>query len=66
MNVLPSVTNNSAEVTARLKAIETMREEEKLFQFLNGLDECFEPQRSQLLMVTPLLTVEAACSVIQQ
>lgn len=66
MNVLPSVTNNSAEVTARLKATETMREEEKLFQFLNGLDECFGPQRSQLLKVTPLPTIEAACSEIQQ
>uniref|UniRef100_A0A803MQ79 Retrotransposon Copia-like N-terminal domain-containing protein n=1 Tax=Chenopodium quinoa TaxID=63459 RepID=A0A803MQ79_CHEQI len=34
--------------------------------FLNGLDDCFAPMRSHILMLTPLPTVETACSMLQQ
>lgn len=66
MNVLHVVTTVNPEITVLLKSIETQKEELKLFQFLNGLDEKYGLQRSQLLMMSPLPSVEAACSVIQQ
>lgn len=36
MNVLPVVTNATPEVNSLLKAINNMKEESRLFQFLNG------------------------------
>lgn len=66
MNILPTVTTATVQVTALLKAIETQKEESKLFVFLNGLDDVYSPMRSQLLMQVPLPTVESACAVIQQ
>lgn len=66
MNILPTVITVTEEVSVFLKAIETQREESKLFVFLNGLDDAYGPMRSQLLMQVPPPTVEMACAVIQQ
>lgn len=66
MNTLPSIITSTDEITVFLKAIETQKQESKLFQFLNGLDECYGNHRSQLLMMNPLPLVEMACSVVQQ
>jgi len=66
MSQLPKITVMTEEITMFLQAWTKQREEQKLFQFLNGLDDKFGPQRSQLLLMTPLPTVESACALIQQ
>lgn len=66
MNEIPKVTTTTTEITALLKSIQVQKDESKLFQFLNGLDEVFGPQRSQLLMSSLLPSVEMTCAAIQQ
>ncbi|KAL8114462.1 hypothetical protein AgCh_021356 [Apium graveolens] len=66
LNALPSVADITPEMSKLLKAIETTKEESRLFQFMNGLDEVYGAQRSQLLMLSPLPSVEVAYAVIQQ
>lgn len=66
MNVLPAVTVMTPEITKLMQAIETVKQEARLFQFLNGLDDIYGAQRSQLLMSCPLPSVEMACAAVQQ
>ena len=66
LNALPPVLNSTDEVNKLLAEIELQREESKLFQFLNGLHEVYSPQRSQLLLLNPLPSVESASAIIQQ
>ncbi|XP_056693157.1 uncharacterized protein [Spinacia oleracea] len=66
MNSLPVMTTVAADVTTYLRALDRQQEEQHLFQFLNGLDEDYGALRSQLLLMSPLPTVETACSAIQQ
>ncbi|PWA49411.1 hypothetical protein CTI12_AA482060 [Artemisia annua] len=66
LNVLPVINNVTPEVSLFLAALNKQREEQRLFQFLNGLDECYSHQRSQILMIVPLPNVESACSLVQQ
>ncbi|XP_057249355.1 uncharacterized protein LOC125495659 [Beta vulgaris subsp. vulgaris] len=63
---LPALTALNAEVMRFVDAVRKDEEEQKLFQFLNGMDEVYTPQRSQLLMLTPLPSVDMAYRMLQQ
>ncbi|GJR70301.1 cysteamine dioxygenase [Tanacetum coccineum] len=66
MNNFPRLVTITPEISVFLSVVEKQKEEQRLFQFLNGLDDCYSVQRSQLLLINPLLSVENACAVIQQ
>ncbi|XP_021723121.1 uncharacterized protein LOC110690566 [Chenopodium quinoa] len=66
LHALPVITNITSEVSAFLTSLNKQMEEHKLFQFLNGLDDEYGPQRSQLLMMTALPSVETACCYLEQ
>ncbi|KAL2940452.1 Protein NRT1/ PTR FAMILY 5.6 [Bienertia sinuspersici] len=66
MNVLPPITNVTPEIDGFIGALNTQKAEKRLFQFLNGVDEDYASMRTQMLMKTPLPTVEEACASIQQ
>lgn len=66
LNSLPPLTSLTTEINEFIRALNMQQEEQKLFQFLNGLDEVYGTQRSQILMMTPLPSVEVACSYLEQ
>lgn len=66
MNQLPSFSVTNTEVTQFLKVMDQQKEERRLFQFLNGLDEVYNAQRSQILLMNPLPTVESSCAMLHQ
>ncbi|GJW48262.1 retrovirus-related pol polyprotein from transposon TNT 1-94 [Tanacetum coccineum] len=66
MNNFLRLVTITPEISVFLSVVEKHKEEQRLFQFLNGLDDCYSVQRSQLLLINPLLSVENACAVIQQ
>ncbi|KAJ8438024.1 hypothetical protein Cgig2_030005 [Carnegiea gigantea] len=53
MNELPRITAMADDIT-------------NFLNFLNGLDDKYQSLRSQILIMTPLLTVDMACGMIQQ
>ncbi|XP_017228728.1 uncharacterized protein LOC108204001 [Daucus carota subsp. sativus] len=48
MNALPVITEVTTEIEKLMKALDQIKEESRLFRFLNGLDETYGAQRSQL------------------
>ena len=66
LNSIPPITNMNEEIRAFVDALKKQEDENRLFQFLNGIDECYNLQRSQMLMMMSLPTVEVACSMLQQ
>ncbi|XP_071719591.1 uncharacterized protein [Rutidosis leptorrhynchoides] len=66
LNQLPRFNVAALDVINLLLAtINLQKEEQHLFQFLNGLDEHFRSLRSQLLLLSPSSSVETACSMKQ-
>lgn len=60
------VVSSEADVVLKLlEALETQREERRLFQFLNGLNNMYGVQRSHLLMLVSLPSVEFASNILQ-
>ncbi|XP_056697823.1 uncharacterized protein [Spinacia oleracea] len=66
LNMYPPITTMTPEINAFIGALHQQQEEKKLFQFLNGLDDGYNPRRSQLLIMTPIPKVDSACSCLQQ
>ncbi|GJZ45341.1 cysteine-rich receptor-like protein kinase 8 [Tanacetum coccineum] len=66
INVLPVISVINPKVSVFLAALNKQKEDQRLFQFLNGLEEHFSHQRSQILMIYPLPSDEVACSLLQQ
>ncbi|KAL2944837.1 hypothetical protein RDABS01_033184 [Bienertia sinuspersici] len=62
MSNLPPITLMTPEVQAFVNALNKQREEGRLFQFLNGLDNNYGSKRSHILMFSPLPSVEEACA----
>lgn len=65
LDQLPIVTTEAEDVTKLLEALEIQKEERRLFQFLNGLNELYGVQRSHLLMMVPLPSVEFSYNNLQ-
>lgn len=65
LDQLPAINEPSEVMMKYLEACEIL-EEKRLFQFINGLDEAYGLLRSQILTITPLPTVDFACSTLQQ
>ncbi|GJS98451.1 cysteine-rich receptor-like protein kinase 8 [Tanacetum coccineum] len=66
INVLLVIVVVTLEISVFLAALNKQKEEQRPFQFLNGLEDHLSHQRSQILMIDPLLSVENACSLLQQ
>ncbi|XP_021734215.1 uncharacterized protein LOC110700959 [Chenopodium quinoa] len=66
MSALLVISEPSADVRNLLNVVARNQEESRLFQFMNGLDDHFGAMRSPMLMLTPLPTVESACSMLEQ
>ncbi|KAL2936914.1 Retrovirus-related Pol polyprotein from transposon RE1 [Bienertia sinuspersici] len=54
LTLLPAITDVNAEVANYLRVVNQQQEEQMLFEFLNGLDEVYGQQRSQILLMSPL------------
>jgi len=66
MNELPKISVITEEIAVFLHALTKQKEGQRLFQFLNGLDDKYGAQRIQIFLMSPLPTVESVCSLVQQ
>ncbi|GKC67493.1 serine carboxypeptidase S28 family protein, partial [Tanacetum coccineum] len=58
INVLPVIAVITSKISVFLASLNKQKEEQRIFQFLNGLEDHFSHQRSQILMIDPLPSVE--------
>lgn len=65
LTTLPIFTTVTVDIIKLINVLQVQREEQKLFRFLNGLDEIYGAQRSQMLMMSNLPSVETAYSYIE-
>lgn len=65
LNQLPVIINHTEEIKAFLTAYHTQQTEQRLFQFLNGLDESYGTHRSHILLMQPLPSVDEAYNLLQ-
>jgi len=65
MSDLPCITTNAEDVIQFLAYLNKQMAEHRLFQFLNGLDDVYQAQRSQILLMNPLPSVEIICGMLQ-
>ncbi|KAL2940477.1 Retrovirus-related Pol polyprotein from transposon TNT 1-94 [Bienertia sinuspersici] len=67
LNMYPPITQMNPEVSAFIRALNQQKEELRLFQFLTGIDdEQYDGMRTQILMKSPLPSVEEACNMLLQ
>jgi len=66
MSDLPCIITNAKDVTQFLACFYKQMFKHRLFHFLNGLDDVYQAQRSQILLMTPLPSVEIVCGMLQQ
>lgn len=65
LNALQTITTITDEVRVFLNAFHTQKTEQKLFKFLNGLDDSYSTHRSHILLMQPLLSVDEAYNLLQ-
>ncbi|KAL2922855.1 DNA polymerase 1 [Bienertia sinuspersici] len=53
-NIMPSLAEMNPEITTYVHALQNHQEEQRLFQFLSGLDESYSHQRSQVQLMVKL------------
>ncbi|KAL2938126.1 Retrovirus-related Pol polyprotein from transposon RE2 [Bienertia sinuspersici] len=66
MQVMPPLTEMNSELSVFVHTLYKQREEQKLFQFLGGLDEIYSMQRSSMLHQVILPSAEQAFAMIRR
>ena len=64
MSDLPCVVTAAEDVAQFMTSLAKQQAEQRLFQFLNGLDEIYQAQQSQILLMSPLPMVEVICCML--
>ena len=63
---LSKLTTTYTNVMQFLKSVAKQQEEQRSFQLLDGIDNEFGAQRSQILLLLPLPNVDAVYGMLQQ
>ncbi|KAL2898961.1 DNA-directed RNA polymerase subunit beta [Bienertia sinuspersici] len=66
LSMMPAITNVTLEISAFVQAFNDRKEELRLSQFLNGLDEEYKSRMSQILMLSKLQSVDETYNMLQQ